>query len=383
MLDFIRFLKYINWQTVSKTISHIVSKRLNGLSAEMAFNAMLGLFPAILTVLTAISLFGDSVAVTLGDLAIRFADFIPQEVWNLLIGFIEEVQVSQGRSWFSLSFIAAIWIISGVIGSAINALDNINQVSIEDRRPFWKSKIIAILLTIGTIFLLITASFLLIVGDLFLTVALQQNWGQLVLITWKIFSIILIFTIVIVTISSIYQIQYKRKRYTKSEEKNIVLTIIIGVGLIFVQLVYSVFIFVQSLILNFDIEQTVSTFLVSIWRLLSLPLGLAIVAIAFAFVYHFGCSRRTVNTPLMPGAILAAISWAIVSFIFRYYVSNVGVYNKIYGALGTAIVLLLWLYLSSLVMLIGEQVNVIVGAEMAQNDQTREQNTVEEEEREN
>lgn len=368
MLDFIRFFKYINWQTVSKTISYVVSKRLNGLAAEMAFNAMLGLFPAILTVLTAISLFGDSVAVTLGDLAIRFADLIPQEVWNLLIGFTEEVQVSQGRSWFSLSFIAALWIISGVIGSAINALDNINQVSIKDRRPFWKNKIIAILLTIGTIFLLITASFLLIVGDLFLRVALQQNWGQLVLITWKIFSVILIFTIVIVTISSIYQIQHKRKKQGSSEEKNIVLTIIIGVGLIFVQLVYSVFVFVQSLILNFDIEQTVSTFLVSIWRLLSLPLGLGIVAIAFAFVYHFGCSRRSADAPLMPGAILAAISWAIVSLIFRYYVSHVGVYNKIYGALGTAIVLLLWLYLSSLVMLIGEQVNVIVGAEMAKGD---------------
>ena len=36
-------------------------------------------------------------------------------------------------------------------------------------------------------------------------------------------------------------------------------------------------------------------------------------------------------------------------------------YNKIYGALGTFIILMLWLYLSSFVMLLGEQVNVIVG----------------------
>ena len=367
MLDFIRFLSYINWQTIRKTIRYTVKNRLNGLSAEIAFNAMLGFFPAIIAVLTAISLFEQSVAATLGDLAIRFADIIPQEVWTLLINFTENVRVSQGKSWFSLSFIAAIWIISGAIGSAVNALDNINQVSNKKRRPFWKNKAIAILLTIGTIFLLIIAAFLLLIGDFLLRLALQQNWGQLLLLTWEIFSIITIVAIIILTLSTIYQTH--RKKQGNSEEKEIVITIIIGVGIILIQLVYSVFVFVQGLIVNFDIEQTVSNFLLSIWRLLSFPLGLGLVAIAFAFIYHFGCSDRPSRTPLMPGAILAAISWAIVSTIFRYYVAHVGVYNKIYGALGTAIVLLLWLYLSSLVMLIGEQVNFVVGAAMAANNE--------------
>ena len=371
MFDFIRFLRYINWQTFRKTVASTVSKRLNGLSAEMAFNAMLGLFPAIITVLTAISLFENSVAKTLGDLAIRFAEIVPQQVWNLLINFTEEVKVSQGKSWFSLSFIAAIWIISGVIGSAINALDNINQVPAKERRPFWQNKLIAILLTIGTISLLITACFLLVIGDFLLRVAMQQNWGQLLLLTWKIFSIITIISIVIITLSTIYQIQHRRKKQTKAEEKNILITIIIAVGIIFVQLVYSVFVFVEGLIVNFNIEQTVGTFLLSIWRLLSFPMGLGIVALAFAFVYHFGCSCRIPRTPLMPGAILAAVSWAVVSAVFRYYVANFGVYNKVYGALGTAIVLLLWLYLSSLVMLLGEQVNVVVGAAMAEKKLTK------------
>ncbi|NJL52690.1 MAG: hypothetical protein HC930_11575 [Hydrococcus sp. SU_1_0] len=178
MLDFIRFLGYINWQTIQKAIASTANKRLNGLSAEMAFNAMLGLFPAIITVLTAIGLFENSVATTLGALAIRFADIIPQDIWNLLINFTEDVQFSQGKNWFSLSFIASIWIISGVIGSAINAIDNINQVPPQKRRPFWKNKIIAILLTIGTIILLITACFLLLIGDFLLRFALQQNWGS-------------------------------------------------------------------------------------------------------------------------------------------------------------------------------------------------------------
>lgn len=365
MLDFIRFFSHLNWQIIRKTIAHTVEKRLTGLSAEMAFNAMLGLFPAIITVLTAIGSFEKSVAITLGNLAVRFADIIPQQVWNLLINFIEEARLSQGKDWFSLSFIAAIWIISGVIGSAINAIDRINQVPSSKRRTFWKIKIIAILLTIGTIFLLFLACFLLIIGDILIRVAFQQNWGQLLLLIWKIFSVITIFSIVIATISLVYRIQHYRSKQRKSEEKDMVITIIIGVGLIFVQLVYSVFIFVQSLIANFDVEQTVSNFLVNVWRLLSFPIGLGIVAIAFAVIYYYGCSYRLPRTPLIPGAVLAAISWAIVSAVFRIYVSHVGVYNKVYGALGTAIVLMLWLYLSSLVMLLGEQLNVVVGAAMA------------------
>ena len=85
------------------------------------------------------------------------------------------------------------------------------------------------------------------------------------------------------------------------------------------------------------------------------------MAIAFAFIYQFGTSFRAKNTPLIPGAVLAAISWAIVSVVFRYYIFHAGMYNKIYGALGAVIILMLWLYLSSLVMLLGEQVNVIIG----------------------
>ena len=68
--------------------------------------------------------------------------------------------------------------------------------------------------------------------------------------------------------------------------------------------------------------------------------------------------------PILPGAVLAAISWAIISSLFRLYVSNFGQYNRVYGAVGTAIILMLWLQLSALVMLVGDQLNAVVGEEM-------------------
>jgi uncharacterized BrkB/YihY/UPF0761 family membrane protein len=58
---------------------------------------------------------------------------------------------------------------------------------------------------------------------------------------------------------------------------------------------------------------------------------------------------------MMPGAVLAAVSWAILSALFRLYVANFGNYNKAYGAIGAVIVLMLWLYMSAAVLLVGDQ----------------------------
>ncbi len=67
---------------------------------------------------------------------------------------------------------------------------------------------------------------------------------------------------------------------------------------------------------------------------------------------------------MMPGAILAAVFWAILSALFRLYVANFGNYNKVYGAVGAVIVLMLWLSMSAAVLLIGDQLNVTVGEDM-------------------
>jgi membrane protein len=359
MKRFIRFWRYLRWGTIKKTIAYAMQRRLNGLAAEMAFSAMLGLFPAILAILTAISFFEQSLESYLGNLATRFADIVPQQVWQILLNFTQ-IRLAQGTSWFSLSFVAAIWIFSGALGAAMNALDQIHQVPRAERRPFWQAKLISILLTIGTIILLIFASFFLLVGEFVLRLAIQQNWGELLLFAWQLLTVVVIIAIVGSGIFFIDQVQkYPSYRHQRGQ-KHFVTFLLFIIGLILVQIVYSFYLFVRSLIIDTNIEQTVISLLINVWRLLSFPLALAIVAIAFAFVYRFGTSRWRKGTPIMPGAILAAISWAVVSNLFRLYVAHFGQYNQIYGAVGAVIVLMLWLYLSCFVMLLGDQLNAAV-----------------------
>lgn len=58
-----------------------------------------------------------------------------------------------------------------------------------------------------------------------------------------------------------------------------------------------------------------------------------------------------------PGAIVAMVGWLIVSALFAVYTANFSSYSKTYGALASIVVLLLWLWLSSLLVLIGAEVD--------------------------
>lgn len=66
---------------------------------------------------------------------------------------------------------------------------------------------------------------------------------------------------------------------------------------------------------------------------------------------------------VVPGAVLAASLWVLLSIGFSVYVSNFGRYNETYGALGAGAVLLLWFWLSSIVIIIGAQVNAVWAAD--------------------
>jgi membrane protein len=282
---FVRFFRHFNGGTFKKTFANTIKRRLLGLASEIAFNAMLSLFPAIIAALTAIGLFEESLQETFKQLAEQLSEIAPEQALVLIRDFAsKEITNSKNRGLFSLSFAIAIWTASGAVSTAMTALDQIHQIPSDKMRPFWKAKLISLGLTIGTIMLFVMASFLVFISDLVLRFVLREN---------DFFGLLLPF-----------------------------------------------------------------------WHLLRWALALGIVASAFAFIYRYGPSLWNPGTPMMPGAIIAAISWAIVSSLFRGYVANFGNYNIAYGAVGAVIVLMLWLWMSAAVLLIGDQLNVIVGEDM-------------------
>jgi len=82
--------------------------------------------------------------------------------------------------------------------------------------------------------------------------------------------------------------------------------------------------------------------------------------IVLALVYHLGIPRWQPWYRVLPGATLATVWWLAATEIFGWYVTNYGTYNIIYGPLGAAIALLVWLYIISLIVLIGAEFNALV-----------------------
>jgi membrane protein len=99
---------------------------------------------------------------------------------------------------------------------------------------------------------------------------------------------------------------------------------------------------------------------IRIFELVRFPLAVGIVAPTFAFLYHFGPdhSRSERRTFAWPGAFFATFLWIAMSVLFSFYLDTYGNLNVTYGALTAAIVLLIWMYLSSLAVISGAEFNM-------------------------
>jgi membrane protein len=93
------------------------------------------------------------------------------------------------------------------------------------------------------------------------------------------------------------------------------------------------------------------------WKILQWPLVFVLIATAFGLVYYFAPDVDQDFVWLTPGSLLATALWIAGSLGFRFYVVNFGSYNETYGAIGSVMVLLLWLYISGLVIIVGAEMN--------------------------
>jgi membrane protein len=65
----------------------------------------------------------------------------------------------------------------------------------------------------------------------------------------------------------------------------------------------------------------------------------------------------------MPGATFSTLGWLISSLGFAYYVNNFNNYSSVYGGIGGVIVLMLWLYITSIIILLGGEINALLAFE--------------------
>ena len=97
-----------------------------------------------------------------------------------------------------------------------------------------------------------------------------------------------------------------------------------------------------------------------VWQVMRWPLAAAVIVLAIDLVYHFAPNRPQRWPWVTVGAVTATSLWIMSSVVFKLYITQMGTYNLTYGAIGGVIVVLLWLYMSSLAILIGAELNSVM-----------------------
>jgi membrane protein len=97
---------------------------------------------------------------------------------------------------------------------------------------------------------------------------------------------------------------------------------------------------------------------VTTYSIVKWPLMAAVVIVMLAALYYVAPNAQLPKFQwISPGAIVALVIWAVATVGFFFYVSNFGSYNATYGALGGAISMLVWLWISNIAILFGQQLN--------------------------
>lgn len=158
------------------------------------------------------------------------------------------------------------------------------------------------------------------------------------------------------------------RAYDVTEERSF----IVARGLAIVFTFAMIFVFILALLLpvfgkqlgmfvfsNFD----QSGLFLKIWGVLRWVLSPVILFVVFLGIYYLAPSLKIKCTTAVPGAIFASLGWIIVSLGFSFYVSNFGNYTSTYGSIGGIIVLMLWFYISAIIIMVGGEINSMLGEE--------------------
>jgi membrane protein len=97
-----------------------------------------------------------------------------------------------------------------------------------------------------------------------------------------------------------------------------------------------------------------------LWGSLRLVIPPILIFLVFTAIYWAVPNLKVRLKSAIPGALFATAGWIVTSFAFSFYVGNFGNYSKTYGSIGGIIVLMMWLYFSAIILMLGGQLNAVM-----------------------
>jgi membrane protein len=268
----------LRFGTLKATVQEFVRDDALGLAAQLAYYLILALFPFILFLVAVLDAFGSSSPQFVNELFDYLRRVMPAQVFDLIETYTERTLRNEDTApgLLSVGILGTIWAASGAFSALINALNRAYDV--QETRPFWKVRGIAILMTFGLSILVLGGVLLLIAGP---------SIGE--------------------TIAEVF---------------------------------------------------TLGDEFVVVWNVARWPAALLFMVATVALLFYFAPDAGQPFRWITPGGFVGIALWVLASLAFNVYLSSdFNTYDKTYGSIGTVIVLLLYLYISSLTILFGATLN--------------------------
>ena len=261
----------MSWKDFGRDLYHEADRdHLLDFAGSVAFSAFLAVFPFLLFAVALASLVIDPT--TLTTLIDQIRRVAPPGVADLLADRLRALTTGTPPAVLTVGGLGALWAASSAIAALTTALDSAYDV--EETRPFWKTRGMALLITLAGSIFVVAATAIAVAAP-----AVAHHLGGPVgtLVLW-----------------------------------------------------------------------------------LRWPVAALIMAFVLACLYYFLPDVEQSFRFITPGSLVAVVLWVLASLGFSLYVGHVAGYEVVYGALGSVIVLMLWMWISALAVLLGAEINAVL-----------------------
>lgn len=244
-----------------------------GRAAQLAYYLLFSIFPMLLFLAALLAFL--PIPGLMDSLLGYLSRVLPPEAYKMLSGTAVEVLQHQRPGLLSIGLAVTLWSSSSAMAALIGSLNV--AYNVQEHRPWWKQRLLAIFLTIGlAVFTIMALALIFFGGSIGESIALVYGFGS----------------------------------------------------------AYHVF-----------------------WNIAQWPLLIVFVLLGVDLVYYLAPNLPLRWRWITPGSVFALICWIAISYGLRFYLGRFSNYNATYGSIGGVMVMMLWLYLTGLVILIGGEIN--------------------------
>ena len=159
----------------------------------------------------------------------------------------------------------------------------------------------------------------------------------------------------IITSNTLYKIEHKS--YFKRLFKSLIMTVLLVLLFIFIIVVLAFGDKIVHLLINLPVFENISDEIQVVYSISKWPVALIIIFIIIKILYTLAPDKKIPSKYMNRGALFTTIMWLIVTIGYTFYINHYGNYNLFYGSLSNIVVIMLWVYILSFILVIGMAIN--------------------------